>query len=56
MNEVPKMISDRISRTSRGSKEFNEAKQVYNTSLKTRAFKEKRSKTKKLKKKGHPVV
>ena len=56
MNKIPKMISDRISKNSSGSKELNEAEQVYNISLKTSAFKEKRSKAKKLKEKEHPVV
>ena len=56
MNKVPKMISDRISRTSSGSNEFNEAEEVYYISLKTSAFKEKKSKTKKVKEKEHPVV
>ena len=33
--EIPKMVSDRISSTSYGSKEFDEAAQVYNTATKT---------------------
>ena len=38
--EIPKMISERISSTSSGPKEFNEAAQIYNTALKTIGYKE----------------
>ena len=38
--EIPKMISERISGTSSGLKEFNEAAQIYNTALKTSGYKE----------------
>ena len=38
--EIPKMLSERISSTSSGPKEFNEAAQIYNTALKTSGYKE----------------
>ena len=37
--EIPKMISDRISRTSSVPTKFNKAAQVYNTALKTSGYK-----------------
>ena len=38
--EIPKMISERISSTSSGPKEFNEAAKIYNTALKTSGYRE----------------
>ena len=50
------MISERISSTSSGPKEFNEAAQIYNTALKTSGYKENIGYRKIEAKREHPLV